>query len=140
MLQTKCVLSKCWACSIKNWEPCSHCRSSNWSRVWGIEPLLPPSIDVRPPLFEFALPVLLALACFVKKLFHNKVTLAQNYLPELLLYDATEDQSVAYYHWNWIYCALPTQNSNGQTFFVPYSNLGWVDCPTCGVHAFHFET
>lgn len=32
------LLSKCWACSIRNWLPCSHCLSSNWSKLWGMLP------------------------------------------------------------------------------------------------------
>jgi len=33
-------LSKCCACSIRNWLPCSHCRSNSWSSVWGTAALL----------------------------------------------------------------------------------------------------
>lgn len=29
------AMSKCCACSIRNWLPCSHCRSSNCSRLCG---------------------------------------------------------------------------------------------------------
>ena len=32
------LLSKCWACSMRNWLPCSHCLSSNWSKLWGMLP------------------------------------------------------------------------------------------------------
>lgn len=32
------LLSKCWACSMRNWEPCSHCLSNSWSRLWALEP------------------------------------------------------------------------------------------------------
>ena len=40
------LLSKCWACSMRNCEPCSHWRSSSWSRLWALderpELILPP--------------------------------------------------------------------------------------------------
>lgn len=44
------LLSKCWACSIKNCEPCSHCRSNNCSKLWGMAklPLAPlPNIEAK---------------------------------------------------------------------------------------------
>lgn len=46
------LLSKCWACSIRNCEPCSHCRSSSCSRLCGVLPWavgwpVPPSIELK---------------------------------------------------------------------------------------------
>lgn len=46
------LLSKCWACSIKNCDPCSHCLSRSCSRLWGVLPCavgwpVPPSIELR---------------------------------------------------------------------------------------------
>lgn len=40
-------LSKCCACSIRNCEPCSHCRSSSCSRLCGV---LPCAVAVPLPL------------------------------------------------------------------------------------------
>lgn len=45
------LLSKCCACSIRNWDPCSHCRSNNCSKLCGVFPLavgvpVPPSIEL----------------------------------------------------------------------------------------------
>lgn len=50
-MSLKILLSKCCACSIRNCEPCSHCRSSSCSRLCGA-PLVdeleaPLSIDVN---------------------------------------------------------------------------------------------
>lgn len=44
------LLSKCWACSIKNCDPCSHCLSNNCSKLCGIArlPLAPlPNIEAK---------------------------------------------------------------------------------------------
>lgn len=46
------LLSKCWACSIKNCEPCSHWRSRSCSRLCGVFPWavgwpVPPSIELN---------------------------------------------------------------------------------------------
>lgn len=53
-------LSKCWACSIRNWLPCSHCLSNSWSSVWGIAPL-----PKEPVLVVLALVLALLLVLLV---------------------------------------------------------------------------
>lgn len=44
------LLSKCWACSIRNCEPCSHCLSNSCSRLCGMArlPFAPlPNIEAK---------------------------------------------------------------------------------------------
>lgn len=52
---SKDAMSKCWACSMRNCEPCSHCLSSSWSRLCAPDELPRPEL-----LLEFGAALLMS--------------------------------------------------------------------------------
>lgn len=126
------LLSKCWACSIRNWDPCSHCRSKSWSKVWGIVPPPPPNTDESPlPPDAVLEPVLLALA--FKKNYKSHTSCKIAYFLQIEQLDGAFEAQPGW-DLNRSSCCkcyeLPTRYSSGPSFFDAYSRLDLTDCPT----------